>query len=387
MSAHTIKLFADAHVFDGKYQGTRTFINEIYAVMAGKPGIELYLGAYDTKNLKKHFPGQNNIHFIKYRSRSGLVRLLYDIPSIIKRYGIDYAHFQYMAPPIKNCRFIVTIHDVIFNEYPGEFSLRYRLTKNRLYRAGALKADILTTVSEYSRRSIEKYLKINTAHTVITPNGVAQRFFDPYNKQQSQQYIKNKFGPGKYILFVSRLEPRKNHMLLLNAWLRLQLYAKGYHLVFLGHTTLHVPELEETINGLPADIREFIFLHDSVDDADLLEFYRAASVFVYPSKAEGFGIPPLEAAALQIPVICSNTSAMSDFSFFGEMHIDPANEALLTGKLEQLITNPPGDAYLSRLSGIIKQQYSWTQSAENLYNSIVNDKNIIFEKEIKKSNR
>src|SRR5882724_11334972 len=127
MKEQPVKLFVDAHVFDGKYQGTRTFIKEIYTIIAQKPGILLYLGANDTDNLKKYFPEQPNIFFIKYKSSSGLVRLVSDIPSIIKKNGIQYAHFQYIVPPIKNCRFIDTVHDVIFNEYPDEFSFIYRV--------------------------------------------------------------------------------------------------------------------------------------------------------------------------------------------------------------------------------------------------------------------
>ena len=108
-----------------------------------------------------------------------------------------------------------------------------------------------------------------------------------------------------------------------------------------------------------------------MDDNDLLEFYRAAEVFVYPSRAEGFGIPPLEAAALGTPVICSNTSGMEQFSFFGEYHIDPFDLDGLKTKLVKILQTPPPSGILEERSALIRQQYSWDRAAEALYESII----------------
>ena len=96
-----MRLFADAHVFDKEYQGTRTFIKELYGSLAYNPGLEIFLGAYDTEKLRSIFPARQNVHFIKYKSRSGVKRLVYDIPSLVAANKIDYAHFQYIVPPVK----------------------------------------------------------------------------------------------------------------------------------------------------------------------------------------------------------------------------------------------------------------------------------------------
>src|SRR5688572_25067756 len=127
-----VKLFVDAHVFDKEYQGTRTYIKELYTILSENPKLQIYMGAYDIENLKNNFPPAANIIYIKYNTRSAFSRLLYSIPSLLAKYGIEYAHFQYILPPVKKCRYIVTIHDVIFNEYPGEFSFPYRVSKKLL---------------------------------------------------------------------------------------------------------------------------------------------------------------------------------------------------------------------------------------------------------------
>jgi len=368
-----IKLFADAHVFDTGFQGTRTFIKGLYSVLAQNNNVKLFLGAYNVTDLEKNFPGRN-ISFIKYRTTSGLVRLGYDIPSIIRRYKIEYAHFQYICPVIKNCRFIVTTHDVIFNEYPDEFSAEYRIKKNLLYKISARKADILTTVSDYSKKSIEKYLDIENEKIQVIPNGVHEKFFQPYDKGVARENVIRKYGIDRFILYVSRFEPRKNHFSLLKIYVDLKLYELGYYLVLLGSKTMPIPEFDQFLDRLPPGIRKFIFIHSEIDDFDLLSFYQAATVFIYPSKAEGFGIPPLEAAALKIPVICSNVSALAEFGFFGENHINPSDHEVVKQKLLQMLNRPPGDDSLEKISTFVKKKYTWNASAEKLYSLIEKDK-------------
>jgi glycosyltransferase involved in cell wall biosynthesis len=371
MRKGTIKILVDAHVFDGEFQGTRTFLREIYTCMAAMPRIELYIAAQDLDNLRACFPSAPNVFFIPFKSPSSIVRLTFEIPAIIKKYRINFAHFQYIVPPVKTCKYIVTTHDVIFNEYPDEFSAAYRLRKNFLYRVSALRSDIITTVSEYSRLSIRKYLGIRSKRIYVTPNGVADRFFADHNKEGSKKYIREKYGLGKFILYVSRIEPRKNHALLLRSFLDLELYNRGYALVLLGHESIRVPDFDALMDTLPAEAKGKVVVRRDVNDEDLLEFYRAAALFVYPSRAEGFGIPPLEAAALKTPVLCSNTSAMSDFSFFGDDHIDPYDETRFKEKLRNALENPHDPEYLEQLSALVRDKYNWEASAKKLYDIIL----------------
>ena len=366
-----IKLFVDAHVFDELPQGTRTFIKEIYLQLAGKPGLRLYLGAFDTDHLATIFTPNENVVLIKYKSRSGLRRLLFDIPAIVRKYRIDYAHFQYMTPPWKNCKQIVTIHDVIFNDFPEEFSWSYRVRKRLLYGLAAWRSDILTTVSDFSKGSIRKFLHTGDRPVYVVPNGVGQKFFRPFDREQAVGRIKERYGVENYILYVSRIEPRKNHLFVLQAWLDLKLYEQGIPLVFLGHETIPVPEFDRLLAGLSAQIRSFILIDSQVKDEGLLDMYRAARLFVYPSKAEGFGIPPLEAAALRIPVLCSNTSAMRDFSFFGKNHIDPYDYGAFKKRLREVLADPADEAFLEGVAQTIRSDYSWEGSALKFYALLV----------------
>jgi len=363
----TIRLFADAHVFDGEYQGSRTFIKELYNELIKNKNIQLYLAAYDIDNLKLFFPEVENLYFIKYKTRNRVVRLAIEIPQLVKKYGIGYAHFQYIAPLYKNCKFIVTTHDVLFNNIPSSFSTRYRWQKNFLYRLGAKKADILTTVSAYSKQAVNRYFKIDTGRIHVIPHGVNPKFFEPYDKKQSVDFIRTTYGLQKIILYVSRFEPRKNHAALLQAFIDLALYEQDYHLVLAGHKSIPVTAFDQLLDSLPETVRRYIFISNTINDDELLQLYRAATVFVYPSLGEGFGMPPLEAGALKIPVLCSNTTALADFSFFGSNHADLSGYETLKNKLAGILNTPPGDLQLTEIQNIIKNNYCWTKTAAQFY--------------------
>ena len=366
-----VKILVDAHVFDGGYQGTRTFIKGIYSELLKKLNFDFYFAAADIENLKNEFGVAENIFFIKLKSNSGFARLLFEFPQLINKYKIDFAHFQYIAPIQKKCKFIVTTHDLLFNEFPQEFTKAYRIKKNLFFKFSAKRADILTTVSAYSKDSIKRHFGILDKEIFILPNGVSPVYFQEHDKALSKNFIKTKYGIDKFILYVSRFEPRKNHEVLLRAFLHLKLHQKNIHLVLLGKESIKNSLFSKMIADLSPDIRKYIFTTDAVNDNDLLKFYRATLVFVYPSKAEVFGIPPLEAAAAKTPVLCSNSSAMSAFDFFGEDHIDPENFELLTERLHHLIDQPPGDLYLNKLSEIVKEKYNWEFGTEKLYDAII----------------
>lgn len=369
-SKKVIHLFVDAHCFDGEYQGSKTFVKEIYTLLVQRKDTQFYVAAHNCEAVKAALPQVPNIVFLTYRSRSSFFRLMFEIPRFIKKHQIDIAHFQYITPLIKNCRQIVTIHDVLCFDHPEEFPLLYRLLRRFFFKRSAATADILTTVSPYSKKAIQQHLETGLKQIEVLPNGVHPRYFKTYDKKQAKDFIQQHYGFNRFLLFVSRIEPRKNHLLLLQSFVELKLYEKSYHLVFIGHTSIAVPAFQTALDSLRPEVREFICLLQQVSENHLLQFYRAADLFVYPSKAEGFGIPPLEAGAACVPVVCSNTSAMKAFHFFAPYHIDPWSEQPLKNALTSALAEAQGETRLAEISNLIQRRYSWQAAADKLYQLI-----------------
>ena len=318
-----MKLFVDAHIFDDSYQGIRTYIQGLYSELISlAPDIDFYFGAYDVCRLAEVFGHASNVHYIPFKSLNKFYRLSIDIPHIIQKYKIDIAHYQYISPLYKCCKEIVTIHDVLFLDYPDYFPLGYRLKNNFLFSRSAKRADLLLTVSDYSKGAIARHFKIPYSNIAITPNGVSSFFA---NKVEKLIDIKKRYNLDKYILCVGRIEPRKNHIFLTKAFEELHLWEKGYDLVLIGKKEKFENSFDRYLNGLSQNVTDHIKIIEQVDNDELKVFYKEASLFVFPSLAEGFGIPPIEAVLSGTPCLCSNATAMQDFSFLGRRLFDPKN--------------------------------------------------------------
>jgi|SaaInlStandDraft_1057018.scaffolds.fasta_scaffold04734_4 glycosyltransferase involved in cell wall biosynthesis len=374
MNHNKKNLLIDGHFLTGTSQGTRTYIIGVYNALIKMYGADynLFIAGHDKTKVLKVIPIREE-NFIQYRRNSNYFRLFIDLPKIIKKYNIDYAHFQQIAPIIKGCKFITTVHDLLFISYPEQFPLFFRISRNMLFKKSLKQSEIKLTVSNHSREEIKQYYSISPDQVFITPNGVKDVFFDNHNKKIIRDKLYKKYNLDSYILFVSRVEPRKNHISLLRAYYNLRLYEKGIHLVFIGKKAINVPGLDILVSKIETEIKNKFHHFEFVEDDQLIEFYRAASYFVYPSIAEGFGIPPLEAAAAEVPVLCSNQTAMSDYENLGITMFNPNNDKELQEKLKDMILSDlkANSFELKKTKNLIKMKYNWDFSATVLHNEIL----------------
>ena len=371
-----INLLVDGHFLTGTSQGTRTHIIGIYTSLIKNYGsyYNIFIAGHDKSKILKSLPIHDS-NFIKYRFNNNYFRLLIDLPRIIKSYNIDFAHFQQVAPILKNCKFITTVHDLLFLSHPKLFPLSFRFSRNFLFRKSIMKSEIKLTVSNFSMRGLNKYYKIPKSEIGITRNGVASKFFESHCKELIRSEIYQKYSLNKFILFVSRFEKRKNHLSLLKAYNELKLNQRGIDLVFIGKKALKTSEYDRYLKQVHKDVSGNFHHFEFIDDDELLDFYRAASFFVYPSFAEGFGIPPLEAAAAGCPVLCSNQTAMSDFYNLEIRMFDPYKLDSLKIELIRLVNNSNLNAIESKK--LIKNNYNWKNSSTTLHKEIQKNNLII----------
>jgi len=363
-----LRLLVDCHVFDGNLQGTTTYLKGLYTALISDRSIHFFLVAFDTDNLETIFGSHTNVTYLKYNSHNKFVRLLWEIPRLIKKNAIDYAHFQYVVPPIKNCRFIVTIHDVLFLDYTQYFPLSYRVKNKFLFKKSAESSNIVLTVSNYSKTQIQKHFQI--PEVTITPNAVDAAFVDSYDKPTVQAQVKDKFDIENYWVFTSRWEPRKNHISLLKCFVENEHY-KIYELVFIGDMAIGDPLYTEYYNALDQKIKDRVITLAKVNFEDLVSLIRGATLSVYPSIAEGFGIPPLESLAAGIPTASSNTTAMADFGFLGNCHFNPLDLCDMNAK----IINALSDKNVVEKRTAMLQEYNWAAAADNFKSAVFNDRN------------
>lgn len=359
------KILVDCHVFDHGFQGTTSYIRGLYTEMIKNENYEYYLIASDIEKLEKVFGTHPNVFYLKYKSKNKFIRLLFELPYVIFKNKIDFAHFQYIVPPIKFSKYIVNIHDLIFKEFPEQFPLSYRIEKGVLFYWGAKSADILLTISEYSKTKITSYFNIKKQF--ITPIAVDDVFYEEYNKNEVSNYIKSKFGLENYFLYVSRWEPRKNHQTLLKTFIEYKYFEK-YQLVLVGDVSIENKEFSSIYNNLPHTIKEKIILLNGINFKDLIQLIRGARLSVYPSIGEGFGIPPLETIAAEIPTVCSNATALKEFTFLKDYSFDPYDVEQIKTAIDRALAYFPTKEFKKH----IQKTYNWKDSAKILSDEIQN---------------
>lgn len=365
-----MKVFLDAHVFDEAGQGSKTYLKGVFTeVILHREEINFVLAAYDSEGLKTEFGSHSNSRYEKYASHNKYYRLALDITAKIRRNKIDVAHFTYIAPLFKTCREILALHDLLFLDMPDYFPASYRLTKNYLFKRSAQRADWVTTLSEYSKETIIRYYGISEEKIIITPCGILDLY---WAENADDAGIKEKYKVRDYVLYVSRIEPRKNHIALLRAYVELALWKKDIQLVFIGTPAIHVNEFSSFYEALDEKIKGKILFLQNLSSEEVRAFYKNSLLSVYPSLGEGFGIPPLEAAVCGSQVLCSNTTAMREFTFFGDMHFNPNNLSELKEKMAHYIARPLAADARKKIRDIIKKNYSWQASSETLFNKVSN---------------
>jgi len=250
-------------------------------------------------------------------------------------------------------------------DYPHYFPKFYSEKRKYLFNYSARNSDYLLTVSEYSKQRISDVFKIPGTRILITPNGVSDTFLNcRVAKEKSAEYIFEKYQVKEFLLYVSRIEERKNQHLLLDWYAVNKMWSLGYSLVFIGNDTFN-SRFDSLISSLEVDAKESIKWFSEMSDDDLLHFYNAAKCFIYPSKAEGFGIPVLEAAVLETPVVCSDKTAMREFDFF-DLKFDPDNIEDFHRVLDLALTTGTGDTAVIRKEILLR--YTWDNAAKVITN-------------------
>jgi glycosyltransferase involved in cell wall biosynthesis len=363
----------DFHVVDGIFQGSRSHVIEIFSrVFHICPDIEFYLFLEQVDKLREVSPDFSlpNVNLVYMAHANPIKRLCMQLPALQKKFELDLLHTQYISPVPSLCRTVITLHDILFESHPQYFSPLFTLRSKLLMRASAARAAHIFTVSEYSKKEISARYKVHSDNITVIHNGADQRRF--YPGTDGMQVIKdNGLRSGHYILSVGRLEPRKNHISLINAYAELN---TDTPLVIIGQRHFGYQQIETRINEL--GLSEQVLLLEDIPDVDLASFYRHASFLVYPTWAEGFGMPVIEAMASGLPVITSNTTSLPEIAGDAAILISPDDVPGLRKAMARLLDNGKLLQGFGEQGRVQAESFGWDQSAEKVrlvYERILNE--------------
>ncbi|MGH2979767.1 MAG: glycosyltransferase family 4 protein [Solirubrobacterales bacterium] len=264
------------------------------------------------------------------------------------------------SPPFCPVPSVVTILDVIYHHFPETFPRAAQLGLRLVVPAGARRAEKVLAISEAGKRETAATLRIEPDRIEAIHLGFGFGAEAPEVTPAAELRARHGLGDAPLVLTVSSSLRHKNLDRLLEAFAALE----GNHdarLVVVGHAGRDQEALRERAGAL--GIGDRVVFTGWIEDTDLEGFYAAASVFVYPTLMEGFGMPVLEAMRREAPVACSNLSALPEVAGDAAENFDPYDVESIAAALRRLLESPERRTELVALGREQCRRFTWEDTA------------------------
>jgi glycosyltransferase involved in cell wall biosynthesis len=293
------------------------------------------------------------------------VRILWEQlawPLLAWRDGLELLHsLAFVLPLLRLCPAIVTVYDLSFILYPERFPPAQRLYLRSQCRRSCRQAERVITIAESGRQDVIRLFGVRPERIEVVSPGVDGRF-RPLPAEEVCAFRQRQGLPATFLLHVGTLQPRKNIPLLLRALARLRrpelmlalVGGKGW-----GYEPIYA-EVEAL--GLADQVR---FVGYAADE-ELPLWYNAASMVLFPSLYEGFGLPVAEAMACGRPVLAARSPAVAEVAGGAACLFDPANAEELADHLARLLDDPAEAQRLADQGPAQAARYSWAESGRKM---------------------
>lgn len=263
----------------------------------------------------------------------------------------------------KNLKTVVTVHDLVAWLAPNRHNKKATFIEHRTLPGALKKACHIITISESTKSDLQKLFYIPQEQISVIHCAAGKAFHEMNLEEKIAAAIELK-TPGKFIISVGTLEPRKNYVTLLKAFAKFRKKNPEIHCIIIGSKGWSHREIIKTVEALK--INESVHFPDYISEENLVKYYNLASLFVYPSLYEGFGIPILEAMQCACPVITSNCSSMPEVSGEAALLIDPKNIDEISQKMEEVFMNKKMQQTMKEKGLEQARKFSWRKSAAQL---------------------
>lgn len=308
-----------------------------------------------------------NFRAVADRSGPYSISEQFSVPYHLKRHGVDLFHApHYVLPPLTPCRSLVTIHDCIHLMFPQYLPnrLAHGYARATMW-AAAHRANRVLTVSQTSKRDILRFLNIPAEKIEVIYNAIDERFnIDPPEEEVFR--IRERYQlAGQFVLYAGNIKPHKNLERLIQAFQRV--HKSGLDqvkLLIIGDEISKYATLRRAVHRF--QLHKHVRFLGFVSDQTLAVLYRLASVFVFPSLYEGFGLPPLEAMATGTPVVTSNVSSLPEVVGDAAVLIDPYDHVSIADGIRRVLTDADLRATLKRKGLARAREFSWERSVARI---------------------
>ena len=276
--------------------------------------------------------------------------------------------FNYVIPPGVKGRKITIVHDMAHLACRETVGLKNRIWLDLTLKQSCRRADIVLTVSEFSKSEIMKYLKVPEEKIKVMYPGVdLELFHNRYAKEQIDA-AKQKYGiVGEYFLYLGTIEPRKN----------IQRLIEAYEILLKRQTTDNLPKL--VLAGgkgwlcdaiyqaaQKVDLQDKVLFTGYIDEKDSPLLLAGAKFFCFPSLYEGFGTPPVEAMACGTPVLTANVASMPEILGDHAEYVNPFLAEDIVAGMEKMLLDEQLLEEMSQKGLEYVKRYDWVNSVSQL---------------------
>jgi glycosyltransferase involved in cell wall biosynthesis len=307
-----------------------------------------------------------NFHVLHERAPVYSVRELVSLSYQLFRLDVDLYHStHYVLPAAVPCPVVATIHDIIHLLYPEFLPSRLAfLYAQRMIRRTLVRGDRIIAVSKNTKADLARHFQIDGSKVQVVYNGVDDAYRQRLTREEIDRWLRRLEVERPYLLFVGNAaKPHKNLDNVIQAFARARRRQPfAGKLVCVGHRGPATFRLEQRAQQL--GVGDQVVMLGHVAGEALPALYQGATLFLYPTLYEGFGLPVIEAMASGVPVITSDTSALKELAE-GHAHlVDPLDVGAIADAIGQCMADPEHRASLARLGLRRSESFQWRKTAE-----------------------
>ena len=272
---------------------------------------------------------------------------------------------SHVVPLMSHLPTVVMIHDLAFKYFPQSYSAFDCRYQNFSTGVSVAKAGRIIVPSLATKADLVKFYPSAQLKIAVIPHGYDKELFQPANRRDSSpQNV-------PFILYVGRIEEKKNLRLLLDAFITISREKKKINLVLAGHNGYGFELIQSKIRELPKDIRNRIFQPGHLPRYDMIRYLQHAAIFAFPSLYEGFGLSVLEALACGLPVVCSDNSSLPEVTGEAAILLPPTNPLAWASAFKRILDQPDLASSLRASATKQAEHFSWPQAAEKTLDEII----------------
>ncbi|MDD3190950.1 MAG: glycosyltransferase family 1 protein [Candidatus Pacebacteria bacterium] len=376
-----MKIAIDARSLEGDKTGVGRYLENLLRVWRKRKDVEFIIYfkdlVPDVSGADKNYFESDNFTLKRLDNPFGFSSNFFFqhflLPYNLKKDGADFFFSPfYLRPFFCGIKSAIVLHDISYEAHPEWFDKKSQLVLRALSKISAYKADLIFTVSSYSKSEIVKYYKIAPEKIVVTTLAVDSGFGKGADEKGIDE-IKNKFGLSRFVLNLGTIFTRRRVSEIIDGFEEFLKGDKSFQLLIVGkNATFPFVDVDRKIEGINKRFKgDRIVRVDFVSEGDLINLYGGCEAVIYLSDYEGFGLPVIEAQSFGKPVITSYNSSLVEVGGDSVEFAKENEPECISQSFNRVLGSKEYQEELIAKGGDNIKRFNWQKAADDTLSAIL----------------